>query len=125
MKHLRSLILCIVFSIAIIPINAQNTYRLTLDEVVALAQSDAPDALLATTRWKRDYWTFRSYQADFKPQILLSSENIPVFNRSIELITLPDGSPKYVERSYIDNGLNLSLQQDFAPTGATIFLEVV
>ena len=31
----------------------QNAYRLTLDEVVALAQSDAPDALLASTRWKR------------------------------------------------------------------------
>ena len=29
----------------------QNAFRLTLDEVVALAQSDAPEALLTSPRW--------------------------------------------------------------------------
>ncbi len=100
---------------------AQSTYRLTLDEVVELAQSDAPDALLASTRWKRDYWTFRSFQADFRPNILLNANTFPLFNRSIEPITLSTGEEAYVARSYMDNQVNLSLQQDVALTGGTVY----
>lgn len=99
---------------------AQNAYRLTLDEVVALAQSDAPDALLASTRWKYTYWTYQSFLADFKPQILLKSGSLPQFNRSFEPIILDDGSTAYRRRSFMENQLELSLQQDFAPTGGTL-----
>ncbi|MEP6796287.1 MAG: TolC family protein [Saprospiraceae bacterium] len=101
--------------------SAQNVYRLTLDEVVALAQSDAPDALLASTRWKHSYWTYQSYLADFKPQIVLNANTLPLFNRSIEPIIQPNGSLIYLRRSYMENQLNLALQQDFAPTGGTLF----
>ncbi len=103
-------------------LHAQSPYRLTLDEVVALAQSDAPDALLASTLWKRNYWTYRSFLADFKPQILASANTLPLYNRSIESITQPDGSEIYQERAYMDNQINVSLQQDFAPTGAKVYL---
>ena len=102
-------------------LTAQSTYRLTLDEVVELAQSDAPDALLASTRWKRDYWTFRSFQADFRPNILLNASTLPLFNRSIEPITLSTGEEAYVARAYMDNQVNLSLQQDVALTGGTVY----
>lgn len=103
-------------------LSGQNTYKLTLDDVVALAQSDAPDALLASTRWKRDYWTYQSFLADFKPQINLNASTLPLFNRSIESITLPTGGQSYAERAFMDNQVNLFIQQDFAPTGGTIYL---
>lgn len=99
----------------------QNSYRLTLDEVVALAQSDAPDALLASTRWKHSYWTYQSFLADFKPQIVLNANTLPLFNRTIEPVPLPDGGIAYRERAFMENQLDLSLQQDFAPTGAKIY----
>jgi outer membrane protein TolC len=101
---------------------AQTPYSLTLDEVVALAQSDAPDALLASTLWKRNYWTFRSFQADFKPQILLLANTLPEYNRSIEGITQPNGSISYQERAFMNNEVSLNLQQDIAPTGGTVYL---
>ncbi|MEO6131904.1 MAG: TolC family protein [Saprospiraceae bacterium] len=100
---------------------SQTAYRLTLEEVVALAQSDAPDALLASTRWKHSYWTYQSYLADFKPQIVLQASTLPLFNRSIEPIIQPDGSLIYLRRSFMENQLDLSLQQDFASTGGTLF----
>jgi outer membrane protein len=102
-------------------INAQGTYRLTLEEVVALAQSDAPDALLASTRWKGNYWTYQSFLADFKPAILLNASTLPLFNRSIEPVTQPNGEEQYVERAYMDNSLNISLQQDVSLTGGTLY----
>ena len=101
---------------------SQETYRLTLDEVVALAQSDAPDALLAATRWKSSYWTYQTFLADFKPAILLRANSSPLFNRSIEPITQPTGEEVYIERAYMQNALDLSLRQDVSLTGGTVYM---
>lgn len=101
---------------------AQQSYKLTLNEVITLAQSDAPDALLAKTRWEGNYWNYQTFLADYKPQVLLNAESLPLINRSIEAVTLPDGQSAFRERSLMENSLNLSLQQDFSPTGATIFV---
>ena len=114
-------IMLVAGTLATMNLHAQSPYRLTLDEVVALAQSDAPDALLASTRWKRDYWTFKSFQADFRPNILLNANTLPFFNRTIEPITLSSGAQAYVARAYMDNQVNLSLQQDVALTGGTVY----
>ncbi len=114
-----SVILLIIGSVH--NINGQGAYRLNLEEVVALAQSDAPDALLASTRWKRNYWTYQSFLADFKPNILLNASTLPLFNRSIEPVTQPNGEEIYVERAYMDNGLNISLRQDVALTGGSVY----
>jgi outer membrane protein TolC len=101
---------------------SQNTYRLTLDEVVALAQSDAPDALLAATLWKRNYWTYRSFLADFKPQIVLNASELPSFRRTIEPVIQEDGTVVYIYRSLMSNDMDISLQQDIAATGAKVFV---
>ncbi len=112
-----------LLSFGLIPqANGQNTYQLTLDEVVELAQSDAPDALLASTRWKRNYWTHQSFMADYKPNILFNANTLPLFNRSIQPVTQPDGEDIYVERTYMNNSMNLSLTQDVALTGGTVYL---
>ncbi len=100
----------------------QNTYTLDLDEVVKLAQSDAPDALLASTRWKRNYWTHQSFLADYKPNILFNANTLPLFNRSIEGVTQPGGQIIYVERAYMNNSMNVGLTQSVAATGGTVFL---
>ena len=114
---------CLYFFVLMSSSSAQEAYRLTLDEVVALAQSDAPEALLAATRWKRNYWTYQTYLADFKPNILLEARTLPLFNRSIQSITQDNGEEVYVERAYMDNGLNLSLEQDVPFTGGTLYFE--
>ena len=99
-----------------------DSYVLTLNEVIAIAQSDAPDALLAETRWNRSYWEYQTYVADFKPQIVLNANTLPRFNRSIEPVTLPNGSEAFRVRSLMDNSLNLAIEQDVAPTGGTLFM---
>lgn len=100
----------------------QAIYQLDLNEVVELAQSDAPDALLASTRWKRNYWTHQSFLADYKPNIIFSANTLPLFNRSIEPVTQPDGQDIYVERAYMNNSMNIGITQDVALTGGTVYL---
>lgn len=93
---------------------------LALTEVIALAQSDAPDALLAETRMKSQYWRFRSTMADFKPSISLSGDS--QFNRDIDAIQQPDGSLKFQPRSQMRNGVGLSINQIIPATGGRVYL---
>ena len=97
-----------------------DTMRLSLPEVVSLAQKDAPDVQLAKTTLSTNYWLFQSYLANYKPQIGLEG-TLPNLNRSIQSIPLPDGSQAFVERSFMENSIGLSLQQDVSLTGGSVF----
>ncbi|MEY3053331.1 MAG: hypothetical protein RLY31_3116 [Bacteroidota bacterium] len=97
-----------------------DTLFLSLSEVIVMAQDQSPAARLAQTRMRNRYWFYRSFQADYKPQIVLEGD-LPDLNRSIGIITQPDGKDLFVQRAQMRNRLGLSLQQRIAPTGATIF----
>lgn len=98
-----------------------QTYRLALPEVVALAQADAPDMQLAETRLTNNFWRYRSFLANYKPQITFEGEALPLLNRSIEPITLPDGSEDFISRSFMRNALGLSISQPIGMTGGRIY----
>jgi len=98
-----------------------ETYRLTMEQVVEIAQSDAPDVQLAQTRLSNRYWSYQTFLADYKPLINFSA-TLPDLNRSINSITLPDGGEAFIQRSLMNNQVGLSLRQDVALTGGTIFL---
>ncbi|MFN7115692.1 MAG: TolC family protein [Saprospiraceae bacterium] len=113
------LMVCLQFN----PIIAQEpeVYRLTLDEVVQLAQSDAPDVQLAKTRLSNFYWQFQSFKADYKP-IIGFNATLPNLNRSIQPITLPSGTVSFIQQSFMQNNVGLALQQDIGLTGGTVIL---
>ena len=102
-------------------LNAQTkTLTLSLSEVVTLAQSDAPDVLIANTRLNNSYWRYKSFLADYKPQINLDAQ-LPNLNRSIASITLPDGTDAFINRSLMSSRLGLQLSQQITATGGTVF----
>lgn len=102
-------------------LTAQTTYTLTLDEVVDLARSESPALKLAETRLNNTYWQFRSFQADFKPQIQLNA-TLPNVNRSIDPVTLPDGREDFISRALMRNSVNIFLSQPIVATGGQVFL---
>ncbi|MEK7257044.1 MAG: TolC family protein [Bacteroidota bacterium] len=114
--------LFLAFSIHFLVSNAQtDTVQLSLPEIVALAQSDAPEALLAETRMKNRFWSYKSVLADFKPAISFNGD-LPDLNRSIGQIILPSGTSTFVQQSYIRNSVGLDLRQSIVATGGTVFL---
>ncbi len=109
------------FLLITIAINAQTERQsLTLDQVIALAQSAAPEVLLEKTRLSNQYWRLQQYKASLRPQINFNA-SLPNFNRSIDLITLPDGSSQYINRSLMNNDLAISLNQVIPLTGGTVY----
>ncbi len=120
---MKKIILLLFVVIAAFPAAAQQPelYRLTLEQVVQIAQSDAPEIQLAKTRLSNRFWSYQSFLANYRPLINLNA-TIPNLNRSINSIILPDGREAFIQRSLMTNQLSVSLRQDIALTGGSVFL---
>jgi len=99
----------------------QRVLHLTLDEVVEIARSQSPQAILAQHRFRASYWQHRTYQAEFLPNLRLTG-TLPDFNRSIISYTLEDGTDRFIERNIINTLASLSLNQNIGLTGGQIFM---
>ncbi len=95
--------------------------RLSLEDVIRIAKQQSPDALLAKHRFRSSYWQYRTYKANYMPMLNLNA-NIPNFSRSIDKITLNDGSDIFIKRDLANSSLNMSLTQKIGFTGGQLFL---
>lgn len=75
---------------------------------------------MAEIRQSNAYWRNQSFLADYKPQIDLDVL-APNLNRSIQSITLPDGTESFIRRSLINSRAGISLSQNISSTGARVF----
>jgi len=103
------------------PIQAQEKSQYTLQEVVRLAQDQSPDAQIARHRFKSSYWQYRNFKAEYLPNLQFDG-TLPNVNRSIEAVTLPDGTSNYISRSLTNYEVSLSLSQNVGFTGGKVFL---
>ena len=109
---------CLLVSVSILP--AQDTIPLSLTEVVELAQGEAPLSLIARTRLSNNYWQYQSFLADYKPRLAFEG-TLPNLNRSLDVITLPNGQDIFIQRSQMSSGVGINLRQNIPQTGGTVF----
>ena len=100
---------------------AQDTLRLSLDEAVALARSQSPQAVAARHQYRASYWNWRSFKADYLPSLTFSSNS--QLNRSISPVTLPDGSDSFVHRNQLLNDGSMTINQNIALLGGSVFVQ--
>lgn len=98
-----------------------SALKFTLEDVISLAKEQSPMAILAKHRFRGSYWQYRTHVAKFLPGLSLTS-TIPDLTRSIDRITLPDGSDAFVERKVANSTVDLSLTQNIGLTGGSIFM---
>jgi outer membrane protein len=121
MKRIQLLI--VLAGLYIFPYRAfpqQTNLKLTLDDVIRIAKEQSPSAIMARHRLRGSYWEYRTYVAKFRPGLTLSA-TLPEFSRSIDKITLEQGD-KFVSRRLMSSSLQLSLVQNIALTGGSIFM---
>lgn len=112
----------LIFLVLIINQAVAQVRKYTLAEVVQLAREQSIASKQATTQKKTNYWTYRSFIADFKPQLSLNG-TLPGFTRSYIQVVQPDGTISFQSVSYNNSILNLSLSQNLAATGGTVFVQ--
>ena len=95
--------------------------QITLAEVVTLAKKQSITALQAETARENSYWQWKTFKSNYKPQLSLEGI-LPSFNRSFTPVTQPNGSIEFQSVSNNNISATLSLSQEVAATGGTIFI---
>lgn len=121
MKY-NKIYLIVLFSIVFLPLTAQEKVieELTFNEVMQLAREQSPDAIMAKHQFRANYWEFRTYKADLRPNLSLGT-TFPDFSRAIKKYQKEDGTYSYVEDNLNSSTLNLNLRQNVGFTGGQIF----
>ena len=112
-------IILILFTIG--QLKAQDTLHLTLDEAVALAREQSPQAVAARHQYRAAHWNWRSFKADYLPSLTFSSNS--QLNRSISPITLPDGTDSFVHRNQLLNDGAMTINQNISLLGGSVFVQ--
>lgn len=116
MRILSITLLCIVLPGWLV----SQSNALTLDEAIRLAKEHSIAAKRAATRKETSYWQWRTFLSELKPQLALNG-NLPGFTRSFVEVVQPDGTIAFNPVSFNNSSLELSLSQQIAKTGGTVF----
>lgn len=110
------LLLCLTYTFGF---GQDQITEITLDEVIRVAQGEAPIALIAQTRLTNNYWRYQSFLGSFKPQLTFNANSD--LDRTIDAITLPDGSDVFINRSLMSTRAGIRLGQRIPQTGGFVF----
>lgn len=121
--HIRIFHMTLLAVLALSPfLHAQDSIvTLDLKRTVDLARHRSPDAQSARHTFRSAYWNYRYFKANYLPALTLTSS--PYLDRAINKVTMDDGSMRFVEQNLLSTDLTLSLTQNVAWTGGTLFLE--
>jgi outer membrane protein TolC len=93
---------------------------LNFTEVLELARDQSLMALMSRHQFRSSYWEYRTHVAGLRPELTLEA-TLPSYNNLTESVTQPDGTERFVTRSYMQTSLDLQLIQNIAFTGGRIF----
>ncbi len=103
--------------------NAQESSNkvLNLEQVIELAKTQSPDAVLAKHSFRSSYWQFRSYKSSLLPSLTMGSQILNLSN-AIQSITQPDGSESFHRIQNNSSNLNVTIDQNVGITGGNFFI---
>ena len=93
----------------------------SLDQIIDMVQSQSPFALRAETRKENRYWNYRTYIAQYRPEIFLTGE-LPNFSRVNQAVQQPDGSFEFRRLNQNLTTLGLGISQPIGLTGGEVFV---
>ncbi|MBN2666586.1 MAG: TolC family protein [Bacteroidales bacterium] len=102
---------------------SQELKRLTLDEVMKLAEEQSPNALMAKNRFRASYWQYRTFKAEYRPSLTFTGTT-PYYSTAFERVwNSGTESWDYKSTNILRNLGSLSLSQNIGLTGGTISLD--
>jgi len=122
---MKKLLLLTTISLLLFPFQdsfSQELKRLTLDEVLRLAEENSPSALMAKNRFRASYWQYRTFKAEYRPSLTLTGTT-PYYSTAFERVwNSQDSKWDYKSTNVLRNLGSLSLSQNIGFTGGTISL---
>jgi outer membrane protein TolC len=121
MKKLSYILLSLFISA---PLWAQtDTLRLNLDDALRLARSQSLQAVMNEHDYLADYWSYKSFRADYLPAVSLSSNPASYANASRLRYNSNTRSDEFVQSENISSDVNVNISQKLPLTGGTFFVQ--
>ena len=98
-----------------------DTTYLSLQDCIRLARANGPLGVMARNAYDSKQASYRAFTASYYPQLSLRGD-VPGYYRSINAITLPDGSTIFTPQSQASSQVSLSLSQQIPFTGGQLYL---
>jgi len=97
-----------------------NKLQLTLQNIVDLSINQSSSVKYAQNRYENNFWRWKNFQAQFRPQLLLNGD-LPNYSQRTRAVTQPDGSVEFRHVSSLQGNANLSLNQSIPQSGTRIY----
>jgi len=94
---------------------------LSLQEVIDLSLNRSAVARQTQTDRQTSYWQYRTYQANYRPQLALQG-TLPNYNRVITPVVQPDGTTDFRAVRINNSNLAVTLRQNIGLTGGQVFV---
>jgi outer membrane protein TolC len=98
--------------------SANDTLKISIISAIEMARSQSPDILVAKHSFRSSYWNYCYYKANYKPTLTFSS--IPSYNNQINIITMEDGTSRYIKQKQFQIDGNLFITQNIPWTGGSL-----
>lgn len=120
MKRIYVLFLLACLSVTAFP--QEKMLKLTLEDVIQMASQNSIDAFRIKNMYRASYWEYRYYKADRLPSLSLSATPIDFNRYRNREYNFQTNQEEYVQREYLNSDFSLSLNQNVALTGGSLFL---
>ena len=120
LRYILLFLISLIIQIGAISQEIPRSY--TLEQIIGIAQTQSPDALSAKNQFLKSFWEFRSSEALLLPKLNFDA-TLPNISRSIDKITLDDGSDVFLERSLANTAAEMSLSKNIGFTGGQVYLK--
>lgn len=121
---MKKLLLLTTISLFLFPFQhskSQELKRLTLQDVMKLAEDNSPAALMAKHRFRASYWQYRTFEAQYRPSLTLTGTT-PDYSTAYTRVYV-NGQWDYVTTNMLQNLGSLALAQNIGLTGGSISLQ--
>jgi uncharacterized membrane protein len=100
---------------------AIDAQTVTLEEIIQYAQENSPEAMRINTSKENKYWLWKTYKAEYKPQLVLEA-TLPAYENENKPVIQDDGSVVYRNINQSQAYTGLSLEQNIGLTGGKLFV---
>ena len=98
-------------------VHAQNKF--SIEQVIERARAQSPSSRQTATKKETRYWQYRTFRADYNPQLAVSG-SAPSYTLSYVQVIQPDGTRIFQPINQTNSFANIGLSQPIQWTGGTI-----
>lgn len=93
--------------------------RMTLQEVIDLAQRQSVEATVALAQYRTAYWQYRTYKANLLPEVSFQG-TLPNYKSAFDLYQEGDGGFKFLRTRLFQSSGTVSIDQNIPLTGGRV-----